>query len=214
MLLIFAGSFVQSSIGFGLAIVTAPLLFMLSPDYVPAPITLVALLISLFNAYRYRQSISMGGLRSAFFGRLPGSLIGGAILYYLHPEQLGIWLGVLVLLAVAASLLPFRIQPTPRRLFVAGLFSGIFGTTSSIGGPPMALLLQHQEANQIRANLSAFFLFSSLLSLAVQIPAGYLTWHHLQLTLPLVPAALLGYWLASRYVDREAAREKCGMKLR
>ena len=41
-------------------------------------------------------------------------------------------------------------EPTPTRMVVAGFFSGFFGTSSSIGGPPMALLLQHQEANQLR----------------------------------------------------------------
>ncbi len=39
MALIFVGSFVQTAIGFGLAIVAAPLLFLVSPEYVPAPIS-------------------------------------------------------------------------------------------------------------------------------------------------------------------------------
>lgn len=60
----------------------------------------------------------------------------------------------------------------------------------------MALLLQHQEANQLRGNLSAFFVFSSLISLIIQIPAGFLTWHHVWITIPLFPASWLGYKLA------------------
>ena len=202
MLLIFMGSFVQCSIGFGLAIVTAPLLFLLSPNYVPAPIVLVALFLSLFNTYRYRQSISLRGLGAAIAGRVPGSLLGGLILYIAHPDHLGVWIGIIVMLGVLTSLLPVRIQPTGPRLLVAGFLSGVFGTTTAIGGPPMALLLQHQESNHIRANLSAFFLFSSLLSLLIQIPAGYMSVHHLKLTLPLLPAAFFGYWLAGRFVTR------------
>lgn len=66
MMLIFLGSFVQSSIGFGLAIVTAPLLYLISPDYVPAPITLVALFLSIINAYRHKMNISLRGLGMAF----------------------------------------------------------------------------------------------------------------------------------------------------
>ncbi|POF56605.1 permease, partial [Vibrio vulnificus] len=107
-----------------------------------------------------------------------------------------LWIGILVLFAVAVSLLPFRIEPTPMRMTIAGFFSGLFGTSSGIGGPPMALLLQHQEANQLRGNLSAFFVFSSLISLAIQIPAGFFTLYHLKITLPLIPAAWLGYKLA------------------
>ncbi len=196
MLLIFVGSFVQTAIGFGLAIVAAPLLFLISPDYVPAPICLVALFISVLNALKHRSSIALGGLKMAMIGRIPGSIAGAALLVYVSTQLLSLWLGILVLFAVTVSLLPFRVEPTARRMCVAGFFSGFFGTSSGIGGPPMALLLQHQEANQLRGNLSAFFVFSSLISLMMQIPVGFLNTHHLWITVPLIPAAYLGYKVA------------------
>lgn len=80
--LIFLGSFVQTAIGFGLAIVAAPLLFQISVDYVPAPICLVALFISLINSYKHRSDISIGGLKLALYGRIPGSIVGGWLLLY------------------------------------------------------------------------------------------------------------------------------------
>ncbi len=196
MLLIFLGSFVQTAIGFGLAVVAAPLLFMISPNYVPAPITITALFISLLSALKHRASVELGGLKMALIGRVPGSLAGGVLLVMVSTQWLSLWLGLLVLFAVVVSLLPFRVEPTPKRMAVAGFFSGFFGTSSAIGGPPMALLLQHQEANQLRGNLSAFFVFSSIISLIIQWPAGHLTLHHLWLTIPLIPAAWLGYKLA------------------
>ncbi|MFA0088406.1 sulfite exporter TauE/SafE family protein [Vibrio sp. E150_011] len=196
MLLIFIGSFVQTAIGFGLAIVAAPLLFQVSADYVPAPICLVALFISILNAAKHRSSIALGGLKMALIGRVPGSIAGAALLVYVSTQVLSLWLGFLVVFAVIVSLLPFRIEPTPTKMGVAGFFSGFFGTSSGIGGPPMALLLQHQEANQLRGNLSAFFVFSSIISLLVQAPIGFLTVHHLYITVPLIPAAWLGYKLA------------------
>ncbi|WP_038173525.1 sulfite exporter TauE/SafE family protein [Vibrio pacinii] len=195
-LLIFLGSFVQTAIGFGLAIVAAPLLFLISPDYVPAPICLVALFISILNALKHRDSVEIGGLKMALIGRVPGSIAGGVLLVMVSTDLLALWLGFLVLLAVVVSLLPFRIEPTPTRMGIAGFFSGFFGTSSAIGGPPMALLLQHQEANQLRGNLSAFFVFSSIISLIIQVPAGFLTLHHLWISVPLIPAAWLGYKLA------------------
>lgn len=198
MFLIFVGSFVQTAIGFGLAVVAAPLLFMVSPDYVPAPICIVALFISLLSAMKHRSSISIGGLKMALIGRVPGSIAGGLLLVWVSTDVLALWLGLLVLFAVGVSFLPFRIEPTPARMGIAGFFSGFFGTSSAIGGPPMALLLQHQEANQLRGNLSAFFVFSSIISLMVQWPTGFLTWHHVLLTVPLIPAAWLGYVLARK----------------
>ncbi|WP_237360725.1 sulfite exporter TauE/SafE family protein [Vibrio marisflavi] len=196
MSLIFIGAFVQTSIGFGLAIISAPLLYLISTKYVPAPIVMVALFVSLLNAYKYRSNVSVGGLKMALIGRVPGSLAGGVLLVMVSTKMLSLWLGLLVLFSVVVSLLPFRIEPTSTRMGIAGFFSGFFGTSSGIGGPPMALLLQHQEANQLRGNLSAFFVFSSIISLIVQIPFGYLTLHHVWITIPLIPAAWLGYLLA------------------
>ena len=204
-LIIFIGSFVQSAIGFGLAIVAAPFLFILSPDYVPAPIILVALVLSLANTYRYRNNISLQGLGAAIIGRIPGSVAGGALLLWIDAKSLSLWLGLTVLFAVVVSLLPVKITPTSPRMLFAGFLSGFMGTSTAIGGPPLALLLQHEKADLIRANLSAFFIVSSILSLLVQGYTGYMSWYHLNLTLPLVPATLLGYWLAAHYVDRIAS---------
>ncbi len=209
MLLIFLGSFVQSAIGFGLAIVTAPILFILSPDYVPAPICLVALFISILNAMKHRDSVEIGGLKMALIGRIPGSFAGGALLVMVSTQVLSLWIGILVLTAVGLSLMPVRLTPTPRRMAIAGFFSGLFGTSSAIGGPPMAILLQHQDANRLRGNLSAFFVVSSILSLIVQVPTGYFTWHHVVITLPLIPASWLGYKLAmmtTGYLPKEKIR--------
>lgn len=208
-LLIFVGSFVQSSIGFGLAIVAAPLLFMISPSYVPAPICLVALFISVLNAFKHRDSVEVGGLKIALLGRIPGSFAGAALLVLVSHQLLSLWLGLLVLMAVFLSLLPFRLEPTPIRMGIAGFFSGLFGTSSGIGGPPMALLLQHQGANQLRGNLSAFFVISSFISLLIQIPVGFFTLHHLWITIPLLPASWFGYRLAlltTQSVSKEKIR--------
>ncbi len=200
--LIFVGSFIQSSIGFGLAIVAAPILYQISPDYVPAPITIVALFLSLINAYRNKANISLDGLWMAIIGRVPGTVAGGALLLLVDNNTLSLWLGTMVLIAVGISLLPIRIAPTPKKMMVAGFFSGFMGTSSGIGGPPMALLLQHQEGHLVRANLSAFFVVSCILSLAAQAPIGYMTMHHFMLSLPLLPASLLGYVVAMFFIDK------------
>ena len=40
------GAFVQTAIGFGLAVIAAPILYFIHPYYVPAPITTCALVLS------------------------------------------------------------------------------------------------------------------------------------------------------------------------
>jgi len=195
---IFVGSFVQSSIGFGLAIISAPILFFIDPLYVPAPITVSALTLSLANARKHRHAIAFGGLRAAIIGRVPGTVAGGLLLLVIDQQTLALWLGLTVLLAVLVSLTPYRFRPTSGALFTAGFLSGFMGTSSSIGGPPMALVMQHEAGDYIRANLAAFFVVSCVLSLIMLAAVGRFGLAELTLSLPLMPATLAGYWLAMR----------------
>jgi len=76
------GSYVQSSIGFGLAIISAPLLFIIDPLYVPGPVTVCALTLSLANTYHHRKAVSLKGLQYAIIGRIPGTIAGGFLLLW------------------------------------------------------------------------------------------------------------------------------------
>ena len=185
---IFVGSFVQSSIGFGLAIIAAPLLYFIDPAYVPAPITISALTLSLANAAKHWGSISFAGLKYAIIGRVPGTIAGGLLLLWIDQRALALWLGVSVIVAVGLSLANFALRPTNGAMFSAGFLSGFMGTSSAIGGPPMALVLQHQANDFIRANMAAFFVMSCLMSLAMLSTVDRFGWQEIRLALPLSPA--------------------------
>ncbi|MBM87050.1 MAG: permease [Gammaproteobacteria bacterium] len=197
-LVIFIGSYIQSSIGFGLAIVAAPFLFFIDPLYVPAPITVSAFTLSLANAIKHWHAISFEGLKFAIIGRVPGTIAGGLLLFWISMDQLALWLGISVIIAVVFSLGNIVFKPTPAALFSAGFLSGFMGTSSSIGGPPMALVLQHQENDFIRANMAAFFCVSCLMSLVMLSIIDRFRIEHILISLPLMPATLLGYWLAMK----------------
>jgi uncharacterized membrane protein YfcA len=202
MLLVVVGAFVQTGIGFGLAVVIAPLLFVINPDLIPAPLCLLVLLVSLVNAVQQQAELRLGDLKMAMLGRIPGSMVGGLMLLIFSQQTLELYLGCLVLLAVGVSFSSLHVQPTAVKMSVAGFFSGVFGTSAAIGGPPMALLLQNEQAQALRANLAAFFVLSSVISLIVQTFTGHFTLKHLWLTLPMIPAALLGQWVAKRCCQR------------
>lgn len=195
---IFVGSYVQSSIGFGLAIIAAPILFFIDPLYVPAPITICALTLSLANAAKHWHSISFEGLKFAILGRVPGTVAGGLLLLWIDQQALALWLGISVLFAVLLSLGNVVLKPTSGALFSAGFLSGFMGTSSSIGGPPMALVLQHQGNDFIRANLADFFVVSCLLSLLMLATVDRFGMQEVLIALPLMPATLVGYWVAMK----------------
>lgn len=198
VVVIFVGSYVQTSIGFGLAIIAAPLLFMIDPLYVPAPITMSALVLSFANTYSHWRAISLAELKFAIFGRVPGTILGGLLLFYIDQESLALWLGISVLVAVALSMSDMVFKPTKKAMFSAGFLSGFMGTSSSIGGPPIALVMQHEENDYIRANLAAFFIVSCIMSLAMLSSVGHFTMDHVMISLPILPATLAGYWVAMK----------------
>jgi len=215
---IFVGSFVQSSIGFGLAIIAAPLLYFIDPLYVPAPITVCALTLSVANSAKFWKSISFAGLKYAILGRIPGTIAGGMLLLWIDQRALALWLGISVIAAVALSLSNVMLKPTSPAMFSAGFLSGFMGTSSSIGGPPMALVLQHEANDFIRANLAAFFVVSCILSLAMLATVDRFAMPHLLISLPLMPATLAGYWVAMKTLHlishqrlRKASLILCGV---
>ena len=110
------------SIGFGVAIVAAPLLFMISPSYVSAPICLVALFISVLNAFKHRDSVGIEGTKNSATWKDTWFFCGRSTSCARLPSFLSLWLGLLVLMAVFISLLPFRLEPTPIRMGIAGFF--------------------------------------------------------------------------------------------
>lgn len=202
ILVIFIGSFIQSSIGFGLAIVAAPVLFLIDPLYVPAPITICALTLSVANSYSHWRSISFRGLKFAIMGRIPGTISGGLLLLWIDQRALALWLGLSVLVGVAVSMSHIVFKANGRSLFCAGFLSGFMGTSTSIGGPPMALVMQHQENDFIRANLAAFFVVSCFMSLVMLTSIDRFGMEHIIISLPLMPATLAGYWVAMRSMHR------------
>jgi uncharacterized protein len=204
--LVFVGAYVQTATGFGLAVIAAPVLFFVNPALVPAPVTVCALFLSLINAWVFREGVSLKGLQAAVIGRIPGSVAGAALLLWMDKDMLALWIGLSVLFAVAVSLSSLRWHPTNNRMMAAGFLSGFMGTSTSIGGPPMALLWQHQDLALIRANLAAFFVVSCLISLIILAPIGHFGISHMVLSLPLLPATLAGYWLARKTMNHISAR--------
>lgn len=198
MAVIFVGSYVQSSIGFGLAIISAPVLFFIDPLYVPAPITISALTLSIANAAKHRHAVSFGELKFAIIGRVPGTIAGGILLIWMDSRTLALFLGSSVIVAVMLSLSSVRFRASNGSMFSAGLLSGFMGTSSGIGGPPMALVMQHEGGDYIRANLAAFFIVSSTLSLIMLAAVGRFGMPEILSSLPLMPAALVGYWVAMK----------------
>ena len=201
-LIIFLGALTQSLIGFGLAVVASPLLYIVDPELVPAPVIVMGFSIALLTLLRERGHLEFNGLQYALIGRIPGGFLGATLLLLAPQPILGLAIAGIVATAVILSLFKFTLPVNRKTLFGAGVVSGIFGNIAAIGGPPMAILLAGKDASQFRAALSAFFIFSSMIALMILAVAGLLELKHLWLSLMLLPSVILGYLVAGRLVGR------------
>ncbi len=199
------GATLQGSIGFGLGLFSVPFLLLIEPQLIPGPLLLSAVSLTLLLAHRERRAIDLPVLTWAVLGRLLGVTGAAVALTLLSDRTLGITFGVLVLAAVAMSASGLHIRVSPTSLLGAGTLSGFMATTASIGGPPIALLLQRESGPRIRGTLSAFFLIGVAMSLVGLAIVGRFGIGEVLLAVTLVPGILLGF-LFSRHVARTLDR--------
>lgn len=201
----FVAASLQGSIGIGFSLIAGPLLLLLNPDFVPAPVLCGLLLLAILMTRREHASRDRRGLRWALIGRVPGTIAGIGVLLILPTSALNVTIGALVLLGVAMSAGTLKLAPHPRTLFAAGVISGIMETTSSIGGPPVALAYRAAPGPVVRATISAFFIVGAIMSLAALATAGHFSAHQVDLGLSLLPGVIAGFALSSHitpHVDR------------
>lgn len=195
-ILVFFGAVVQGTMGFGLAIVSAPFLMLVEPDLVPGPVIFFSMTSAALNVWSNRTGLALGELSIALIARIPGTLLGMLVLAIASPALLSVLLGLSVLAAVALSIRAPHITRTPNVMFSAGFLSGFMGTTTAVGGPPIALAYQSSTGPQARANLGGYMLVGMLGSLVALVMIGRFTGAHLQISLIMLVPVLLGFRLA------------------
>ncbi len=203
-LAVFVGAVVQGSVGFGMGLVAAPVLTLLDPSLMPGAIQVTNMTLPLFTLAVEWRRVDWRGLGFAVLGRLPGSVIGAAIVVYISIHHLGIFVGAMVLVAV---ILTARAVSLPRNGFTitsAGFVSGITGTATGIGGPPIALVYQTAKGPEIRATLAMFFFLSAAQSLVILALVGHLPARALGAGAVLVLPMIAGFLVSGplrRYLD-------------
>ena len=208
-LVVAVGSLLQGAVGFGLSLIAAPLVTLIDPTLVPGPLLMAALVLPVLTARRDRSWIDLRGVRWALVGRVPGSLLGAAMLSALSPRYMSLAVGLVVLAGVAMTASGIHLRPRGPTLLVAGVLSGFMGTTAAIGGPPLALVYQHAEGPRLRGTLAGYFVVAAAISIAVLALAGRFGLHDLVAGVALLPGVVLGYSFshrAARWVDRGFTR--------
>lgn len=198
---IFLAACLQASSGFGMGMLAAPVIAIVNPALLPATLILLALLVTVLVTVRERQSLDLRGTGWALVGRVPGSFLGAWLVTALSRQGLAWMVVAVVLTGLVLAGRGWAPRPVRVNLIAAGAASGIMGTATSIGGPPMALVWQGHHGPRLRGTMSAFFMVGSSISMLMLWIAGAVTEDILLLALWMVPAAVGGY-AASRFINR------------
>jgi uncharacterized membrane protein YfcA len=197
-----AGAFVQGSAGFGFALVSAPLVAMVAPETLPVALLVSGLAMSTMVIARDHTGIHLAGAGWALAGSLPGSVVGAAIVAAVPESSLDVVVAGTVLTLVVLSVASPDVRPTAGVLVGAGVLSGITGTASSVGGPPVALALQHTSGKRLRATLAGYFLPSGLMSLGALAAVGELERSDAVMGVMLIAPIAAGFALSSHGARR------------
>jgi uncharacterized membrane protein YfcA len=203
------GTAIQASIGFGLAMIAAPILLLIDRNLVPGPLIAAALFLVTWVAWKDRQAINMAHFKAALLGRLVGTPPAAILIGTVSAVTFDMIFGALVLLAVVISLIHANIRATPRNVFFATMAAGFMSTISSIGGPPVALVYQNIRGAELRANLSVLFMMGCTTSLIALSLVGRFHLKDLAYSLVLIIGIVIGVACSAplrTFIDRHTAR--------
>lgn len=203
--LILAGTITQGTIGFGLGTIATPIIALIRPELVPTLILLLALCISSYTLARTYHETSWRVVGISSLARIPGSLVGAWAIASLSPNGLSIFIGCAVLFAMTLSSLGWSPRPTTLNTLIAGVASGILGTSTSIGGPPMALIMKRFDPDRTRGTLAGTFVLGTLVSLIILAFSGQISSTQMGAAAAYLPLVIVGLIAANhlnQFIDR------------
>lgn len=187
------GATLQGTVGFGMNVLAAPVAVQVEPDLVPGPLLLAALLLTLMAAIRERTTLDLGGAGWVIAGRVPGSVLGAVAVALLSTRGLSLALALVVLTAVVTMASGVSVPQTRSTMAGAGAVAGFSSTTTAVGGPPIALVLQSRPGPELRSTLGAIFLVGVVMSIVTLAATGEFGTRDLELGVIVAPAAAAGF---------------------
>ena len=206
LVVLFVATLVRSSFGFGEALVAVPLLALILPIEVAAP--LVAIVSTTVAAGVLLQDWSHVHLASV--GRLVLSTLFGLPLGILlltrvpEPGVKAILGGVILLFSVFSLMRPRRVVlHDDRRAWIFGFAAGILGGAYGMNGPPLVVYgaMRGWTPGQFRATLQGYFMPASLALVIAYWITGIWSAEVTRLYLGSIPI-LVAAVLIGRYINQ------------
>lgn len=212
LLVVFVASVVRSAFGFGEALIAVPLLALILPIRVAAPL---AVLLSITIAgvvvvqdWRKIHVRSTGWLLAPTMAGIP---LGVWLLRSAHQDLVKAVLAIVIVLFSGYFLVgkrPLHLERDSHGwLLGCGFVAGVLGGAYGMNGPPLVVYgsMRRWSPQRFRATLQGYFLPASVVAMAGYALSGLWTaevTHFFLLSLTVaLPAIFLGRWINHRLRD-------------
>lgn len=192
-----AGGLVQSVVGIGLGLLTTPVVALAEPSLVPVLPLWLGLGTAGTMMLQEHAHVDWRALLWTTPARVPGVVLGAWLVGVATDAGIALGVGLMVLLAVALTARGVVVPFNATSLSAAGFVSGVTGTATAIGGPPIAIVFAGREPAVVRSTLAVFFFLGVLLGLGGLWVAGEVTAEASVLALVCMPGVLLGILLGT-----------------
>ena len=201
------GATISGLTGFGFGLVIVPIMLLLFP-----PPTVVVLTSSLAIAsglpilLQDRLHIRVRIISPLLIPALIGLPIGVQILTGVDTRIIKLIAGVVVVIFAVLVARGFVIPGIRSRVapIVAGLSSGILGTSTGMSGPPVVLFLTDRTPapRVFRASITFYFSLMNLVGILLVVRTGAVGGREFGIAAALLPVALVGRRIGQRLHDR------------
>jgi uncharacterized membrane protein YfcA len=214
----FLAGVVTGMTGFGLALISTPLLlFVYEPSKVIVLTTIFSIFINVavvWDSWRdAHRRLVLALLPPAFVGLVAGT----EILRVVDPVYIRLAVGAVVVFSALILLKDLRLPGAGTRWgpLVAGSASGALSTSTGLAGPPIVLLLTARglPKHDFRGTSALYFLAMSVFAIAVLAFRGVVEAEHVPLGAALIPAALVGKVVGTAALKRVSEKAFRGISL-
>lgn len=202
ILIVFFASILQGLMGFGYAIVAAPLLMLIFLPKLVVPIILIQssinniIIIASLLKENISQYVNLKKILRLIIAGIIGIPIGTFLLISVEEETIKIFSGIVIIIFSIFQLIGFHKPVKNEKVasVIVGLISGILAGSIAISGPPVVLFLMNQNVikNYFRVSIVIYFIVLGLIAILSMYISKILNMEVIHYFLSLFPAMVFG----------------------
>ncbi len=208
-LIVFLATLTQAAVGFGLALVSMPLLAAVVGIRTATPlVALIAAVAELVILGRYWRSIQFQSIKPLIISSVIGIPLGVFILREVDEAIITPILGVVILGYALYALFSPRLPRLAGRAWAYGFgfIGGILGGAYNTSGPPVIIYgsCRRWPPDEFKGNIQGYFIPITLLALAAHGVSGNYTtavWQNFLWAIPGIILGLIGGFFISGRLD-------------